>query len=1038
MSSVSLSGRVAIASAGLLIVGEVMGGTLRVPQDHATIQGAIDAAVVGDIVDVAAGTYSENLVVAKTGVIIQGSGVGVSTIQPATATNPVIKFQSPTDRTVVFRGFTITGGSGNQAIFGGGIDITDASPTLTALDVFNNSSQVLGGGIAVKGSKSDPLIFANTIRSNRGSRRGGGNGEFGGFGGGIFVGNLARGVITNNTITDNDAWSLGGAIFCGSVSDGGNLIPNGASPLISDNTIFANKADFHPGIVVSGTGSCPAIQYNVLHSNLANYQSGAGVALLERAGGFLINNTIVGTQATSGGLAYGVWVNPNPDNRVEIFNNIIASNENVGLHAPAVAVLDFNLIHNHPNGAFTGGASQGAGFLSLDPMFVNAGSDDYRLAGGSPAIDSGDPDPSSNDSDGSRNDRGAFGGAIPTFFVDRDRDGLSDADEIGEGTSAINPDHDGDGVLDGEEVHLYGTNPLNPNSDGDDPRATDGIEIEVGTNPNGILDIPIFSVAMTFANLRQRAFDRSQVAFVPQAVEPVAALDPPRCGGLPGEGMVFQEELAIQVSNLADRLNFYAQAKPRAGLTTNKVSFYVDDAGSGSYDLTTFDDARVDFSDGTIQPPIDGEVLPIGAKYLSKLVVGHSQSGFGFPQFFDIGGSGYIRFNGHLPQTVGASFRVATRKVFVAGEDFPEIREMYFKIVNSNVANVLALVEAEGFTGAMSFDLAPGPESTMDVASTWFARVGLDAETGLGPGFSSMFWKDERDTTGDSNDEAHDTDWLVVGYDLDSDGVVDDVVERQINNPAGAGVVVSSLFGADPGEGQPIYWAAENRDRDASHYTAYASAEYATRASYAIEITATDVPFFVRLHEQQTDSEFFDNLVIETTLGQAISAASLITDGIDINYRATAFFPGDGDGDGLSDHLEGVVGTSATKMDTDGDGMADRWELKYRDPIVFQSGLVDSDGDGDNDLTESIAGSDPDDPTSTALKISRFTIAANGDRIIEWSSPIGHDSRVLRATSPDGPFTPVSGWMTSTGGSLTFTDTTAYGERSFYQVESRP
>ena len=64
---------------------------------------------------------------------------------------------------------------------------------------------------------------------------------------------------------------------------------------------------------------------------------------------------------------------------------------------------------------------------------------------------------------------------------DTDQDGLFDLIETQLGTDPNNPDTDGDGLKDGDEVNKYGTNPLNPDTDGDGLR--DGREVELGTDP---------------------------------------------------------------------------------------------------------------------------------------------------------------------------------------------------------------------------------------------------------------------------------------------------------------------------------------------------------------------------------------------------------------------------------------------------------------------------------------------------------------------------------------------------------------------------
>ena len=68
--------------------------------------------------------------------------------------------------------------------------------------------------------------------------------------------------------------------------------------------------------------------------------------------------------------------------------------------------------------------------------------------------------------------------------LDSDGDGLLDREEIEiYGTDPFNPDTDGDGLSDWEEIKIYGTDPLNPDTDGDG--YLDGEEVAAGYNPKG-------------------------------------------------------------------------------------------------------------------------------------------------------------------------------------------------------------------------------------------------------------------------------------------------------------------------------------------------------------------------------------------------------------------------------------------------------------------------------------------------------------------------------------------------------------------------
>lgn len=71
--------------------------------------------------------------------------------------------------------------------------------------------------------------------------------------------------------------------------------------------------------------------------------------------------------------------------------------------------------------------------------------------------------------------------ATPEANSDEDADGLLLVDEQQWNTDPTRPDTDGDGVLDGDEVNLFGSNPLIDDTDGDG--IDDGAEVAAGGDP---------------------------------------------------------------------------------------------------------------------------------------------------------------------------------------------------------------------------------------------------------------------------------------------------------------------------------------------------------------------------------------------------------------------------------------------------------------------------------------------------------------------------------------------------------------------------
>ena len=131
-----------------------------------------------------------------------------------------------------------------------------------------------------------------------------------------------------------------------------------------------------------------------------------------------------------------------------------------------------------------GGDSDGDG-IPDGWMIVHFG----HAAGMAGDLSRADDDP---DGDGLTNLQEYLSGTDP-LNPDTDGDGLSDGDEVlVYGTDPLNPDTDGDGLSDGDEVHIYGTNPLLADTDGDG--ASDWYEVMAAftdpNNPNSKPQIP--------------------------------------------------------------------------------------------------------------------------------------------------------------------------------------------------------------------------------------------------------------------------------------------------------------------------------------------------------------------------------------------------------------------------------------------------------------------------------------------------------------------------------------------------------------------
>jgi len=347
------------------------------------IQVGIDASGTGDTVQVAPGTYVENITM-KSGVLIQGVGAGddpsTHSIIDGGANGSVVSADG-VDSAARLQGFKITNGS---SVEGGGMHIDNASPVVSDCTFSGNSAPVTnlgsGGGMFIVNASPtiiDCIFSGNDARNN---------------GGGMYNSSSSP-IIIDCIFAENTAWNHGGGlynagdrprvdkcVFEGNTAEqgsGGGMHNNHSSPLVTNSTFANNEANF--GGAMLNESSSPSMINCSFYMNHATSENEGCEIYSTASGPTLTNCTFYTFCSQTIFIASGS-----------------ATLTNCTLSAQGVTLdLIWNTLQANPPAVVTysniwGGYNEGGvGNISADPLFVDQTAGDLRLQPSSPCIDAG-------------------------------------------------------------------------------------------------------------------------------------------------------------------------------------------------------------------------------------------------------------------------------------------------------------------------------------------------------------------------------------------------------------------------------------------------------------------------------------------------------------------------------------------------------------------------------------------------------------------------------------------------------------------------